>query len=181
MDFVNKNIIIAVLLGLVFCFLGEFLAKVKSKPMNFVLLSINVIFSIPAILFIIYYFHFFEMPIWYFEYRAIPAIELLSSLVGLPVGYLMRRFFIGVKLSVPATLLFVSVPFLKPIISPINNELQNRWIDAVCLQSCGSTCGPASLATIFNYYRISKTEEEIAKECFSCASSTEIWYLIRYA
>ncbi len=64
---------------------------------------------------------------------------------------------------------------------PINETLADDWSDKVCIQSCGSTCGPSSLATIFRFYDILKTEQEISENCYSCASSTEIWYLIRYA
>jgi len=46
------------------------------------------------------------------------------------------------------------------------------------LQSTGSTCGPAALATIFNYYGISKSEEEIARAAFSSSSGTENWTIV---
>ncbi|HOM02358.1 MAG TPA: C39 family peptidase [Acetivibrio sp.] len=80
-------------------------------------------------------------------------------------------------------MILIIIPFIKPIIRPVsrNSQFQDRWKDGVCLQSTGSTCGPSALATIFNYYGISKSEQEIARASFSSSSGTENWYLIRYA
>jgi len=186
MNFINKNIFIALTVGIFLCFIGVFLTKrIKNDKINIFLISLISIISLPAISFTIYYFHFFEPPIWYIEFRAIPNIELLSCLIGFSIGYITNRYLIGffnsMKFSVPFAIFIIAIPFLKPIVSPITDDLPDDWIDKVCLQSCGSTCGPSSLATIFKYYGISKTEKDIAENCHSCASSTEIWYLIRYA
>jgi len=134
---------------------------------------------------------FLDEPLWYIKFRVVNNIELLSSFVGLLSGFITFKDqrFGKIKLRFFNTCIFVicmiliTIPFIKPIVRPIgwNFEFSHRWKDGVCLQSTSSTCGPAALSTIFNYYGISKSEEEIARESFSCSSGTENWYLIRYA
>lgn len=79
--------------------------------------------------------------------------------------------------------ILVLIPFIKPIILPVKPfvHFQDRWRNGVCLQSGGSTCGPASLATLLSLYGTRKSEEEIARNVYSSASGTENWYMIRYA
>ncbi len=136
------------------------------------------IMALPALSFALYYLHILEPPIAYIQFRAIPYIEILSSLIGITIGYFIDKSLIINTLLASIVIL---VPFLKPIVSPIKQELPNKWADKICLQSGWSTCGAASLATIFQFYDIPKTEQEIAHKSHSCASGTEIWYLIRFA
>lgn len=186
MDAINKNILLTFFFGIVLCYFGFFLSsRVKNRGFNILLIVLFLIISLPSISFIIYYLHLFNPPIWYIDFRSFPKVEILSAFLGVFIGYLTQRYFTGffksLKFSIPATILLISIPFIKPIISPITKDLPDDWSEDVCLQSCGSTCGPSSLATIFKYYGISKTEMEIAENCHSCATGTEIWYLIRYA
>ena len=80
-------------------------------------------------------------------------------------------------------IVIITTPFIKPILSPVEKytEFHDRWRDEVCLQSGSSTCGPSSLATIFRAYDIHTTEENISRNCYTCGTGTENWYLIRYA
>ena len=58
------------------------------------------------------------------------------------------------------------IPFIKPILLPVKaySKIENKWQDNICIQTTNSTCGPSSLATLFKFEGIEKTEEEIAKD-----------------
>ncbi len=59
--------------------------------------------------------------------------------------------------------------------------IKDKWDNDVCMQTTHSTCGPASLATIFASSGIPVTERNVAIGSYNAVSGTEIWYLIRYA
>lgn len=59
--------------------------------------------------------------------------------------------------------------------------MRDAWEDGVCLQSTMATCGPCSLATVFRSLGEPKTEAAIARGAFNSMTSTESWYLLRYA
>lgn len=188
----NRAIFPAVIIGIILFIIGQRTSRaVSGKPVRILLGFVFILLCIPNFLFGAYYMHFINEPVWYIKFRAIDNIELLSSLTGLFFGFVTFKdeSFGKIKLKVfnkyifVICMLLIIVPFIKPIIRPVsrNSQFQDRWKDGVCLQSTGSTCGPAALATIFNYYGISKSEEEIARAAFSSSSGTENWYLIRYA
>ena len=81
------------------------------------------------------------------------------------------------------SLVLILIPFIKPIVLPVKPhvDFQDKWVDGVCIQSGGSTCGPACLATILSMKGMRKSEEEIAANVYSSSSGTENWYMIRYA
>jgi hypothetical protein len=129
---------------------------------------------------IIYYFQFFNLRVWYVDFRTINFIEVSNSFIGLLMGILNRKK-LGSVLSIIVLILLLIIPYVKPIIRPLSIGKERGWKDNVCLQSTRATCGPSCLATIFRHFKINKSETEIAKESYSCNSGTEIWYLLRYA
>jgi ABC-type bacteriocin/lantibiotic exporter with double-glycine peptidase domain len=69
---------------------------------------------------------------------------------------------------------------LKPVLRPLPaSRFQDNWKDGVCLQSTSASCGVASAATLLASFGIKATEAELARECFTCSSGTEAWYLAR--
>lgn len=123
----------------------------------------------------------------YATFRAYPYTELLivlfAPLMGCVNGLLTthKNNSVVTGLCLIIMLSYVSLPFAKPLIRPLQKDLQNKWSNDVALQSSASTCGPSSLATIFKYYGKEDTEANIAKQAYTSASSTENWYLARYA
>lgn len=188
--FYNYNIYFVLIIGIVLFFIGRLLCeKINSNKLKVKILLILILISIPAMSFIIYYFHVIDNQIWYIEFRSINNIEKLTMFLGILIGYISKllekkgRDTKRIIIYLGMNLIFLIIPFIKPIISPIkrNNTFENEWKDGVCIQTTGSTCGPSSLATILKFYGIEKTEEEISKKAFTSGTSTEIWYLIRYA
>jgi Peptidase C39 family len=177
MNYINTNIFISFFLGIIFCFAGRYI-RIQNDSNELIWTLFCGMMALPALSFALYYLHIVEPPTTYIQFRTIPYIEILSSLIGITIGYFLDK---GLIINLLLTTIVISVPFLKPIVSPIKQSLPNRWADKICLQSGSSTCGAASLATIYQFYDIPKTEQEIAHESHSCASGTEIWYLIRYA
>lgn len=82
-------------------------------------------------------------------------------------------------LTISCMLLLLFVPYAKSLIAPLKIDLQNKWVDGVCIQTTPSTCGPSSAATILHLFGISVTERELARECYTCGTGTENWYLAR--
>lgn len=189
--FINNALFAALALGSIFFYAGYILSNsVKKSVVRVMLTILFLVLALPGVSFILYYLHVIQEPVWYVELRSINNFEVLASLMGLLFGFVSfkkRRVF-GFNLKLLNICLFVIcmvlifIPFMKPVLLPLDkSELANRWSDGLCLQSVGSTCGPSSLATVFSYYGISKSEEEIAQGAYSCSTGTENWYLIRYA
>jgi len=139
--------------------------------------------SIPGLTFSIYYLHLLPEPMWYYEFRSWNGVELLVLPIGVAGGaiaslfpHVLRVVFLlgVVALSVAP----VCMPFIKPFKKGV---LTDKWKKEVCMQSSGSTCGPASLATIFKHYGQDVKEAELAKEAYSYRGGTEAWYLARAA
>ena len=87
----------------------------------------------------------------------------------------------GEKLVVPtAVLVLVLVPFVKPLLDPIElGRLRDKCEGEVCMQSTFSTCGPSSAATLLRLSGQAASEREIARESLTSRGGTEIWYLAR--
>lgn len=190
--FINNNLFISLILGVSLYFIGRKLSAVFARQVLFLGISMLLfILCIPGLSFITYYLHIISEPIWYIEFRSINGIEIILSMFGLYFGFISgnihnnkngRHLTMNIILLC-ATVVLISIPFIKPLTLPVGNldDFENSWKDDVCLQSRSSTCGPASLATVFKYYGLNITEVSIAKAAFSCRTGTENWYLIRHA
>lgn len=189
----NPNFILSLLLGLLLFFISTKIAKLIAKPQNkiiflvisFILALISL--SIPAA----YLSDLIGANPIYAQFRTYPYTELLVILAAPFLGVInawladkkisssLNRVLTGLCLTV--MLLYISLPFIKPLIKPLQNNLANKWQDNVAIQTTPATCGPSSLATILKYYGKEDTEANIAKQVFTSATGTENWYLARYA
>jgi len=190
--FVNLNMIAAALIGAILFYAGRLLAgRLTTLWSRGLAIMLLVVGCFPSLMFLAYYFHLFGEPLWYIEWRSLPYTEVLSSLCAPFFGFISAKnayLFPASKglLRFPIAMvgaLLVFVPYAKPVLLPVSTAAHwsNSWRDGVCLQSSPSTCGPASLATLFAQYGMKRTEQEIARASYSCASGTELWYLVRYA
>src|SRR5215813_388239 len=167
-----------------FC-LGAFLERrAQSAAQRRLLFLLGLILAVPGILFVLYYSHLFDRAAWFYNFRILPFTEIMGSGLGLILGILYSWFqpeALGGKLTAPAALLaLVSVPFIKPILAPIDlTRLQDRCDGEVCMQSTFSTCGPSSAATILKLFGQNASERQLAAESFTYRGGTEIWYLAR--
>ena len=155
--------------------------RVATRPRKVRTLALSLPASVPGLWFAAYYVH--VIPEWsgFYELRSWPGSELLVALPGLSAGALASmlsrwtRPVLGLGVVAGAI-----APFLKPVVSPLRDaDLADHWNGEVCLQSTGSTCGPASVCTILKHLGIQVSERELAREAFSSFSGTEAWYLAR--
>jgi len=121
---------------------------------------------------------------WFYEFRAFPGSEFCAAGAGFLAGVLsacIPRKRLYTSTAILTLLGFgMFIPYLKPVMGPISESaFKQKWSQDVCMQSTSSTCGPASVATLFKFYGIDLTEEQIARECFSYIGGTENWYLAR--
>jgi hypothetical protein len=107
--------------------------------------------SLPAVLYSLYYLHWFDDWLSFFRLRSYVLANFYPASLGGLAGWLLPFFtnrtlrFATITTLVP----FAIVPFVKPLIVPLDTQqLQDRWLGPVCLQSTPSTCGPAAVATI---------------------------------
>lgn len=175
----NPNFFISILISIVLFIIGSILTKkiLRKKNLNLILI-LSFLLTLPGISMILYYFHFYETPNWYINFRTFPSIEISISFIGLLFGLLSNnnsKFFL-----ICITIFLVLIPFIKPILRPLTIKDTTEWKESVCIQSTGATCGPSSLATILKYYNIESTEYELTKNSYTCRTGTEIWYLLRY-
>ena len=175
----NHNLFISLILSIILFYIGLKLRnKLKASRYKNALLVISLILAVPGFSMVTYYFHLIDSPHWYIEFRAIPNIECINSFIGLFMGFAKIN---SKSIALSLTVLMVVIPFSKPIIRPITLNLESKWINDVCIQSSPASCGPSSLATIFQQKGIRTSEEEIAAASYTCSSGTEIWYLLRHA
>lgn len=183
---------IALIFGVLLFALGRVVSsRLTASKWWGLVLAIAILLSLPGLSFFVYYLHLFDDQLWYIQFRSLPGIELLAMAWGFLFGFLpvptksIPLFFLRSMRwgYLCLSICLLSVPFIKPILLPLDYPAldANKWKDGVCLQYTGSTCGPASLATVLNTLGISRTEKEIARACYTSSSGTEIWYLIRYA
>ncbi len=185
----NPNLFPAVILGLALYALGyrwatAFASRADRWQLGFLLLVI----SLPGFAIPIYYTHLLPDWPWYLEWRSWPYIEIAVALVGLPLGYYARaqtagKWRIAPSLVLLVTLLLVFLPFSKSLLRPVR-VANTSWVnhpELVWRQTTGSTCGPASLATIYRHFGVDRTEAQIAHAAFTSKSGTELWYLMRDA
>ena len=143
-----------------------------------------LVLGIPGFLFPLYYLHGFDHAKWFYEFRSLPGAELTAAGAGLFAGALAELMRGSRWFSRPfwAILLGLGIvaPYLKPVIAPLpSRHFLDHWQDGVCLQSTQASCGAACAATVFRMYGFELTEREIARECHTCLSGTENWYLAR--
>lgn len=140
--------------------------------------------ALPGVLYAVYYLHGFDDWAGYIEFRSCAGTEYLGAGAGMLAGLADHRARNRMRSSVwgvPAMLaLGVSIPFLKPMLRPLDlDQLTERWEAAVCLQGTASTCGPASAATVARHLGHPISERELAAAAHTSASGTESWYLAR--
>lgn len=182
---INWILIPTLVCALAFFFLGRYLwLRHSGYLLKGILLFISILCSIPAFLLVIYYLHWFDDAILFYQFRTMPFSELSACGVGLFAGIISVLFKKHKLVSCPFVLcmlfLGIFIPHSKSILYPADyNALDNRWINGICRQSCNSTCGPASAATILKHCGIDATEQELARECYSYIGGTEIWYISR--
>ncbi len=139
------------------------------------------VLATPGVLSVLYYLHWFDDWMFYYRFRTWPGIEFLSIGAGAAAGILSRvSEKVGAGFLLGLALIGVVIPFLKPIVRPLAaSEMEDRWDGEVCRQSTGSTCGPASAATILRHFGVTASESELARESWTSGSGTEVWYLAR--
>ncbi len=171
---------------------SKLVSRVNTRPAFLAIWVVAIILALPSLLFIAYYRHMLDDAIWFYALRSAPGSELLASGIGFLLGILnglsqkrakAKESKILVALS-PAFLLIllaitIFLPYLKMVFIPMQSGMQDRWKGDICIQSSSSTCGPASAATLLNFFGTRVSELTLAKESFSCGSGTENWYLAR--
>ena len=148
------------------------------------LLGVSIVLGIPGFLLPLYYLHWFDDAIWFYQFRSIPAIELTAAGAGLfaggLAGLIKRQAFLSRALLIAVLTLGIVIPYLKPLLGPLpSHSFTDQWRDDVCLQSTASSCGAASAATVLKALGQHVTERELAHECFTYAGGTENWYVAR--
>jgi hypothetical protein len=86
---INPNLFISFLISIVLFLLGFACAK-KMTGKKVLILILSFILILPGTSMILYYFHLFNTPVWYINFRAIPSIEILISFFGLILGLLAK-------------------------------------------------------------------------------------------
>lgn len=173
-------------LAVVLFFLGKrIVLLMESLGGQLVLLAVCFVFSVPVILFSVYYFHWFDEFLLFYQYRSLPYTEFsvvfLAFFTGGIAGCVKRYVHYDISIIILTCLLaFLFVPYAKRVIHPLDKSfLKDRWKDDVCLQSSGTTCGAASAATILKHLGYEMSELQVAEEAFTTNSGTENWYLAR--
>ena len=183
-------LLIPVIVGtFAFFFLGICLSqRAHSQLQISILVLLGVLAAIPAILSCIFYTGFLGEAVWFYVFRAMPDTEFAACSAGLLAGWLQnlrnRSLRVSKQMSagfIPFVLLLcVTLPYLKQVfLRPDWNNFADRWSENVCLQSSESSCGPASAATLLNFFGKPASERKIAQESFTSRRGTENWYLIR--
>ena len=131
--------------------------RADSKTKTVWLSLVALLLSVPGMLYVLYYAHFFDRATWFYSLRAFPHSELLASGLGFTSGVIAfwsQPQTLGEKLIVPsvlAALLFV--PFAKSALDAIDDtKLRDTCEGEVCLQSTASTCGPNSAASVLKLF-----------------------------
>lgn len=193
MPAINLMFVPTLLLALALFAVGRHLAlRAADGRVALLWLAAGIVASVPGTLFAVYYAHLLDQTGWFYTFRALPFTELaaagLGLLAGTTAGLLGRserirssRLFtwIGPCLLLFFLVLALAVPYAKPFIAPLKVAFQDHWSEGVCLQTTPSTCGPSSAATLLESRGVHATERELARECYTCGSGTENWYLVR--
>jgi hypothetical protein len=159
----------------------------RSAPARMAVLLLGLVLALPAVIYSLYYLKLYEDAAWLLGLRWAPLAEYyaagLGLLAGAVAGWLPESRaarFIKHSSILPLMVLWLAVPYFKPLLMPITwFPMKDVWQDGVCMQSTGSTCGPASAATLLHAYGIEVTEAELAKLSWTSMTSTENWHLAR--
>lgn len=127
--------------------------RVQSRAVGAVLLLLGIVAATPGVIILLDYTHLFGNAAWFYNFRTAPYSEVSIGGLGWLTGYcysLVDPEGLGEIAIWPIGLLvLVTVPFIKPILDPINLErLRTSCPDQVCMQTTYSTCGPSSAASI---------------------------------
>ncbi|MDB6117379.1 MAG: peptidase bacteriocin processing [Verrucomicrobiaceae bacterium] len=144
--------------------------------------AVFAVLSVPAALFTLYYLHVLPEYEWLYTLRSWRGSELLGVFLGCAGGALasmLSRMLLIFPLL--GSVAFAFAPYVKPMVTPLeDSDLKDRWEGNVCLQSTGSTCGPASVCTVLKHLGAAPSEISAARSAYSTMSGTEAWYLARY-
>ncbi len=143
-----------------------------------------LVLALPGILLPLYYLHWFDDALWFYEFRSFPYSELTAMVAGLFAGAVAEltrgRKLISRGFLIVLLVLGIVAPHLKPILAPLASQrFSESWNEDVCLQSTPSSCGAASAATLFRRFGGSLSEQDLARECFTYRGGTENWYIAR--
>jgi len=135
-----------------------------------------------------YYFHWYDDWAWLLEMRSLRGIEVTIIFIGIFCAILQQNINKKMQFKDPFSrhngvallLVMVIAPYIKPILYTVEPKWSEKWDQGVCIQTTPYTCGPASTATILNYYGIQRTEHEISHATYFTKHGTEPWYLARY-
>ncbi len=156
-----------------------FLRPVRTRLVFCLLLAV---LAVPGLWFSVYYLHLLPDMAVFYTLRSWTGTEFLvvfAAAAGGALTTLLPRRWLWAPLLF--TILAAIIPYLKMAVNPLDaRELHEEWVDGACLQSCGSTCGPASAASIVRFLGGTASEREIAEGSFSTKRGTEAWYLARY-
>ena len=185
----NPIFLLSALIGLILFYVSNKVFKVTNKTITkaWLIILSGILALISLVIPLAYLSDIVGANPQYAQFRAYPYTEMMvilsAPLVGIVNGRLTSKKpnRLYTCLCLMATLVYISLPFLKPIIRPLQHNLNNQWKDAVAIQTTASTCGPSSLATILKYYGKEDTEANIAAHAYTSASGSENWYLARYA
>lgn len=170
----------AAILTIALFFLTYRMCRGMSASQRRGLLIISGLASIPGSLFSVHYLHWLPETEDFYQLRTSPCSEFLILPIGVVLGCAARWL---EPLRTPillTTIAFAVVPFVKPVILPLQFDLLvDEWRKDVCIQSGAATCGAASTATLLAQYGIQSTEAELARECHSYSGGTEAWYMAR--
>ena len=146
---------------------------------------IAAIMAVPWFLVAAYYTHMLDVPA-YFEWRAAPSTDGLATGVGFVIGLLVGVHaracrLTGVHLAAAPTLacLALTAAFAKPWLQPRTGELNDVWVDGVCIQTSPTSCGPCATATLLRHFGIVSTEAEVARVADTRLGGTLNWRLAR--
>ena len=157
------------------------LLRHQTWPRRLVAFAAFGLLALPALLVGVFYLHWLPEWAWFYEMRSWRGSEFLVLFLGAACGAgatLLPRILLVVPLF--GLLGTALAPYLKPLLSPLKEGLiQERWAGQACVQSTGSTCGPASTCTVLRQIGIFATEPQLAQAAWSYTGGTEAWYLAR--
>lgn len=187
----NPNFILSLVLGLVLCIFSIKIFKLIKTQQTKIIVVCFILALISLTIPLAYLSDLIGANPLYSQFRAFPYSEVLVCLIAPLVGVIIVQLGHSTRhlgfhnlfnaLCLAMMLVYISLPYIKPLLRPLQTNLNNKWLDNVAIQTTPSTCGPSSLATIFKFYGKEDTEANIAKHSFTSATGTENWYLARYA
>ncbi len=179
------NIMGFVALGVSVVVFAAVYALLRKRPLGVRLVATAglAILALPSLFVVLYYGHFLPETESFYAFRALRGSEFAILGAAAAAGA-FASILPPLLLAFPlfALLLIGTLPYLKPLLSPLDRQqMHDRWNGVACLQSTSSTCGPASLATALGFLGVRISERDIAEKAFSYSGGTEAWYLARVA